>query len=261
MKRQKKWEIVIYILTILVMSLIINMMRDNSLAVNESSDSVLGNNDELKPGVYDESSDSVSGGNDELKPGSYLEPYPVLTGYNINSLDSIVSIPKSLNVRNFLGNIKIKLYDDATEREWKLIELEQKSNESMPDLEGKVATYVAYVPEADANIGFWIINKNGKVLGELDKIGTGTRIMWVSGALGGEFEVSGLALCSIKGDLTGDGISNIYDITDCITKVYDTPEDYEWDNAEKTAANVVGEENQKPNIYDIQQMVEDNFDN
>lgn len=258
--------IITIVLLIIFMVFIFNMMGNISLATGENTTTTT------------TITNSIGGGDSIMKPGSYLSPYPVFNNYSVSNENFIVKIPENTTVRQLLNDISIKLSDDEQENEWKLTELpqtyidengEQKEavNQEADGYLGK-ATFGIYLNKEEHGIYgdrdwvlFWITNLKGEKLEIDDVIGTGTKIEWGSAIIGGEFEAKTLGNCSITGDVTGDGTSNIYDITGLVSLIYDQPEDYQWNPAVKAAAIVTEQEKDEPDIYDIQQMVVNNFDN
>jgi len=63
----------------------------------------------------------------------------------------------------------------------------------------------------------------------------------------------------VKGDITGEGQVNIFDIVKLISYVFDQGEEYVWNEAVKKAGKVANEEGE-PNIFDIVRLISYCFD-
>lgn len=266
MWRKNKVIITIFLLIIFIMCFIFNIKGNVSLATdgNTSTSTIISTENTI-----------ISKGDGFLRPATYLSPYPVFNNYSVSNENSIVKFPENTTVKQVLNDISIKLIDDEQGREWKLTELpqtyidengEEKEavNQEAESYLGK-GTYGIYLNKEEHGTNDWVVfyitNIKGEKLGIDDIIGTGTTIEWGTAVTAGEFSIETLGNCVITGDVTGDGTSNIYDITGLVSLVYDQPEDYQWNLAVKQAAIVTEQEKDYPDIYDIQQMVVNNFDN
>jgi len=101
-----------------------------------------------------------------------------------------------------------------------------------------------------ANYTIGVTNINGQSLMSNQHVGTGSTIIIKdqTGKIIKEYKVV------IKGDITADGIVNLFDITTLIQYVFNPKENFSWDESIKKAAktsNSVGE----PGLFDIQSLI------
>lgn len=106
----------------------------------------------------------------------------------------------------------------------------------------------------DASYKIDAINISGVKLTNDKSLGTGSTIIIAN--LKGETIQSYKAV--IKGDTTGDGSVNLYDIVRIIKYVYDPDQGFAWDESIKKAGKVTGTSG-TPGLFDIQRMINYTF--
>jgi hypothetical protein len=101
-----------------------------------------------------------------------------------------------------------------------------------------------------------IKNIDGQILTDIKYIGTGSTLTVKnqSNELIKQYKVV------VKGDITGEGEINIFDITKLTTNVFNPPTGFVWNEAVKKAAKVTDSDGD-PRLFDIQRLISYCFDN
>jgi len=98
-------------------------------------------------------------------------------------------------------------------------------------------------------------NINGEILTDSQYAGTGSKIK----VKNQENEIIKSYTVIVKGDMTGEGEVNLFDIVKLISYIFDKEEGYIWDEALRKAGRVTEEEG-VPMLFDIQKLIRHCFD-